>query len=45
MELIQGAIIEVMDACIQELRKTNTYMDNEDLTFESALFHSFDGIC
>jgi hypothetical protein len=38
---IQNAIIEVMDACLDELRRTNK-VDVEDLTVENGLFKSFD---
>lgn len=40
MKGIQSAIIEVMDACLKELRKTNK-VDVEDLTVENGLFKSF----
>ncbi|XP_061343946.1 DNA repair endonuclease UVH1 isoform X2 [Gastrolobium bilobum] len=40
---IQKAIIEVMDACLKEVRKTNK-VDVEDLTVENGLFKSFDEI-
>lgn len=40
---IQKAVIEVMDACLKEIRKTNK-VDVEDLTVESGLFKSFDEI-
>ena len=40
---IQSAIIEVMDACLKELRKTNK-VDIEELTVENGLFKSFDEI-
>ncbi|ESQ46841.1 hypothetical protein EUTSA_v10027633mg [Eutrema salsugineum] len=40
---IQKAIIEVMDACLKEMRKTNK-VDVDDLTVESGLFKSFDEI-
>ncbi|KAL5551305.1 hypothetical protein UlMin_001481 [Ulmus minor] len=40
---IQTAIIEVMDACLKEMRKTNK-VDVEDLTVENGLFKSFDEI-
>lgn len=40
---IQKAVIEVMDACLKEMRKTNK-VDVEDLTVESGLFKSFDEI-
>ncbi|GAV75302.1 hypothetical protein CFOL_v3_18781 [Cephalotus follicularis] len=40
---IQRAIVEVMDACLKEMRKTNK-VDVEDLTVENGLFKSFDEI-
>ncbi|VVB09478.1 unnamed protein product [Arabis nemorensis] len=40
---IQKAILEVMDACLKEMRKTNK-VDVDDLTVESGLFKSFDEI-
>lgn len=40
---IQKSIIEVMDACLKEMRKTNK-VDVEDLTVENGLFKSFDEI-
>eukprot|EP00850_Spirogloea_muscicola_P019869 SM000201S05925 [mRNA] locus=s201:168274:173629:+ [translate_table: standard] len=38
---IQAAIVEVMDACLRELKKTNK-LDIEELTVENGLFKSFD---
>ena len=43
MKGIQKAIIEVMDACLKEMKKTNK-VDVEDLTVENGLFKSFDEI-
>lgn len=43
MNGIQKAVIEVMDACLKEMRKTNK-VDIEDLTVENGLFKSFDEI-
>ncbi|XP_077237362.1 restriction endonuclease, type II-like superfamily protein [Tasmannia lanceolata] len=43
MKGIQKAVIEAMDACLKELRKTNK-VDVEDLTVENGLFKSFDEI-
>ncbi|KAL6579023.1 DNA repair endonuclease uvh1 [Orobanche minor] len=40
---IQKAVIEVMDACLKEMKKTNK-VDVEDLTVENGLFKSFDEI-
>lgn len=40
---IQRAVLEVMDACLKEMRKTNK-VDVEDLTVENGLFKSFDEI-
>ncbi|CAH9137467.1 unnamed protein product [Cuscuta epithymum] len=43
MIAIQKAVLEVMDACLKEMRKTNK-VDVEDLTVENGLFKSFDEI-
>ncbi|KAI5065253.1 hypothetical protein GOP47_0019948 [Adiantum capillus-veneris] len=43
MHGIHAAILEVMDACLKELKKTNK-LDVEDLTIENGLFKSFDEI-
>ncbi|XP_030501669.2 DNA repair endonuclease UVH1 isoform X1 [Cannabis sativa] len=43
MVAIQKAILEVMDGCLKEMRKTNK-VDVEDLTVENGLFKSFDEI-
>lgn len=43
MHGINAAILEVMDACLKELRKTNK-LDVDDLTLENGLFKSFDEI-
>ncbi|XP_059657679.1 DNA repair endonuclease UVH1 [Cornus florida] len=43
MRAIQKAVIEVLDACLKEMRKTNK-VDVEDLTVENGLFKSFDEI-
>ncbi|KAJ3681790.1 hypothetical protein LUZ60_014363 [Juncus effusus] len=43
MKGIQTAILEAMDACLKELRRTNK-VDVEDLTVEKGLFKSFDEI-
>lgn len=43
MQGIQKAIVEVMDACLKEMRKTNK-VDVDDLTVENGLFKSFDEI-
>ncbi|KAK4486509.1 hypothetical protein RD792_009192, partial [Penstemon davidsonii] len=40
---IQKAVLEVMDACLKEMKKTNK-VDVEDLTVENGLFKSFDEI-
>ncbi|CAH7667918.1 hypothetical protein BY996DRAFT_4584876 [Phakopsora pachyrhizi] len=39
---IQTAIIESMEATLSEIRRCNTNLEVEDLTFENALFRSFD---
>ncbi|KAL3684114.1 hypothetical protein R1sor_002136 [Riccia sorocarpa] len=43
MEGIQNAVLEVMDACLKEMKKTNR-VDIEELTVENGLFKSFDEI-
>lgn len=43
MRGIQKAVIEVMDACLKEMRNTNK-VDVDDLTVENGLFKSFDEI-
>ncbi|KAL8152206.1 hypothetical protein V2J09_009966 [Rumex salicifolius] len=43
MKVIQKAIVEVMDGCLKEMKKTNK-VDVEDLTVENSLFKSFDEI-
>ncbi|XP_010919790.1 DNA repair endonuclease UVH1 isoform X1 [Elaeis guineensis] len=43
MKGIQTAVLEAMDACLKELRRTNK-VDVEDLTVEKGLFKSFDEI-
>ncbi|XP_058224569.1 DNA repair endonuclease UVH1 isoform X2 [Rhododendron vialii] len=43
MRGIQKAVIEVMDVCLKEMRKTNK-VDVDDLTVENGLFKSFDEI-
>ncbi|CAG8572220.1 8330_t:CDS:2, partial [Racocetra persica] len=45
MRDIQSAILECIEACVAELRKTNiAWLDIEDLTVEQAFFRSFDHI-
>lgn len=41
---IQAGIIECMDACLAELRRSNPNVDIEEFTVENALFRSFDAI-
>lgn len=43
MRGIQTSVLEVMDVCLKELRRTNK-VDVEDLTLENGLFKSFDEI-
>ena len=40
---IQEAIVEVMDACMQELRRSR-HVDTSELTLEAGLFKSFDRV-
>ncbi|KAF9110385.1 hypothetical protein BGX27_006437 [Mortierella sp. AM989] len=46
MKTIQSAIIDCMDACLQELRRSSSAIEIEidDFTVEKALFKSFDVI-
>ncbi|KAG0301963.1 hypothetical protein BGZ98_007898 [Dissophora globulifera] len=46
MKTIQAAIIDCMDACLQELRRSSSAIeiDVDDFTVEKALFKSFDVI-
>ncbi|KAF9437889.1 hypothetical protein BGZ76_010671 [Entomortierella beljakovae] len=46
MKTIQSSIIDCMDSCLQELRRSSMAieMDVEELTVEKALFKSFDVI-
>ncbi|BGO95154.1 hypothetical protein NBRC10512_001881 [Rhodotorula toruloides] len=39
---IQTAIIECMEMTLSEIKRSNTYLEVDDLTFENALFSSFD---
>ncbi|KAI3964736.1 hypothetical protein MKW92_047926 [Papaver armeniacum] len=43
MKGIQKAVIEAMDACLKELKKSNK-VDVDELTVENSLFKSFDEI-
>lgn len=42
LELIQAAIMSVMDSLLKEIRKSNAKIDCSELTPESGLFRSFD---
>ncbi|GAA6009774.1 hypothetical protein JCM10207_004189 [Rhodosporidiobolus poonsookiae] len=39
---IQNAILECMEATLSEIKRSNHYLEVEDLTVENALFSSFD---
>jgi DNA excision repair protein ERCC-4 len=39
---IQRAIMEVIDACVHELRKACSMVDISDFTLENAVFKTFD---
>lgn len=41
---IQGAIMEVIDACVHELRKTCSMVDISEFTLENAVFKTFDRV-
>lgn len=43
MRGIQKALLETMDACLKELKRTNK-IDVDDLTVENGLFKSFDEV-
>ena len=40
---LQEAIVEVMDACMKELRRSR-HVDTSELTLEAGLFKSFDRV-
>jgi DNA excision repair protein ERCC-4 len=42
MNTLQNCIIEIMDACLQELRRANPLVELDELTVENALLKSFD---
>ncbi|KAK4699648.1 DNA excision repair protein ERCC-4, partial [Phenoliferia sp. Uapishka_3] len=44
MKEIQTAVIECMEATLSEIKKSNSYLEVEDLTVENALFRSFDSL-
>ncbi|KAJ3021532.1 hypothetical protein HKX48_008294 [Thoreauomyces humboldtii] len=41
---IQAGLIECIDQCIAELRRSNPNIDSEELTVENAFFRSFDRV-
>ncbi|GAA5854347.1 hypothetical protein JCM9279_004728 [Rhodotorula babjevae] len=41
---IQTAILECMELTLSEIKRSNHYLDIEDLTVENALFSSFDSL-
>ncbi|KAG9288310.1 hypothetical protein G9A89_021341 [Geosiphon pyriformis] len=41
---IQGGIIECMDACLSEIRRSNRWIDIDEFTVEDAMAKSFDQI-
>ncbi|GAA6017470.1 hypothetical protein JCM11491_006835 [Sporobolomyces phaffii] len=41
---IQNAIIDCMEATLSEIKRSNHYLDVEELTVENALFRSFDAL-
>ncbi|KAL7752655.1 DNA repair protein RAD16 [Sorochytrium milnesiophthora] len=42
MKLIQTALLEIINACISELRRATSIGDVDELTVENAMFQSFD---
>ena len=44
MKEIQAAIVDCIDGCLVELRRSMPHIDVEDVTVENALFKNFDAI-
>ncbi|KAI5476750.1 DNA repair protein rad16 [Pseudohyphozyma bogoriensis] len=44
MREVQTAVIECMEATLSEIKRSNSYLEVEDLTVENALFRTFDGL-
>lgn len=45
MRAIQSAILELMSACLKELKRYNPTLEAEDFSLENTLGNSFDKVC
>lgn len=45
MRAIQSAILEIMGACLKELKRFNPTLEAEDFSLENTLGNSFDKVC
>lgn len=45
MRAIQSAILELMSACLKELKRYNPTLEAEDFSLENMLGNSFDKVC
>ncbi|KAM3586780.1 DNA repair protein RAD16 [Umbelopsis sp. WA50703] len=44
MDKIQHGIVECMDACLSDIKRSNTMVDLQEFTVENSMFKSFDTI-
>lgn len=44
MRVIQSAILELMSACLKELKRYNPTLEAEDFSLENTLGNSFDKV-
>ncbi|KAI9208291.1 uncharacterized protein BJ171DRAFT_438598 [Polychytrium aggregatum] len=42
MKMIQAAILECMESCLADIKRSNASLETEELTIENSLFRSFD---
>lgn len=45
MRAIQSSILDVMGACLKELKRYNPTLEAEDLSLENTLSNTFDKVC
>lgn len=45
MRAIQSAILELMSACLKELKRYNPTLEAEDFSLENTIGNSFDKVC
>lgn len=45
MRAIQSAILEIMSACLKELKRYNATLEAEDFSLENTIGNSFDKVC